>query len=95
MTYKVGDDATITYPVTDTNGGTLTIPDDVVAHNSDGDEVALDATWQGAAGPHPTIPGATVRQLEVPLATLPAGLWGLELIVSSSADLLLGNVYIE
>lgn len=95
MTYNVGDDATITYPVTDTNGGSLNLPATVVAHTSAGDELPITAAWQGAAAAHPDIEGATLRQLDVPLETLPAGLWGLVLVVEGEADLFLGNVVIQ
>lgn len=95
MTYLAGDDATQTYPVTDTNGGTLEITASVTAHNTAGDEATVTAQWQGPAAPHPDIEGATLRLLDVPLATIPAGLWGLVLPVDDAADLFLGNVYIQ
>ena len=96
MTYKVGDDATETYPVTDTNGGTIDIPaTGVTAHNSDGTEISVTAAWQGAAAAHPDIEGATLRNIEVKLDTIPAGLWGLSLAVDGAADVFLGNVVIE
>lgn len=90
MTYKVGDDATITYPVTDEADppGTLDIPPTVTAWQSDG--TTLDVTGAAWAGD----PAAT-RDLDVPLADLPAGLWGLGLTVPDGPDLFLGNVYIQ
>lgn len=90
MTYKVGDDATITYPVTDTATppGTLDIPATVHAWRADGTLVTVDgAGWVG--GP------AATRDLDVPLAGLDAGLWGLGLSIDGAEDLFLGNVVIE
>lgn len=95
MTYYAGDDSTHTIPVIDTNGGPLNMPASVVAHTSGGDEVAITASWVGTATTHPTIQGATTRDIAVPLASLPAGLWGLVLAISSAEDLFLDNVYIQ
>lgn len=90
MTYKVGDDATITYPVTDTATppGTLDIPPTVHAWQANGTTVTIaDASW--ASDP------AATRDLDVPLATLSAGLWGLGLSIDGAEDLFLGNVVIQ
>lgn len=97
MTYNVGDDATLTVPVIDVNGGTLALTAAIVAHNSDGDEQTVTASWTSAVAPlnDAARPGATFRNIGVPLATLPAGLWGLVLPITGSEDLFLGNVYIE
>lgn len=94
MTYQAGDDATWTVPVIDSNGGPLSDAVTVTARNSAGDTVTIDdADWDGATAPGEN--GATTRQLGVPLATIPAGLWSLRLSVTDDADLFLGNVYIQ
>lgn len=90
MTYLVGDDSTITYPVTDAGDppGDLSFTPLVQAHTSDGTTVVVaGAAWTGAAG--------ATRDLVVPLASLPAGLWSLRLALDGTADLFLGNVVIE
>jgi hypothetical protein len=90
VTYRVGDDATVIYPVTDdaTPPGDLAFTVVVRARKSDGTLVDVpDAAWLGS-------PGAA-RELNVPLATIPAGLWALDLEVPGGPDLFLGNVYIE
>lgn len=90
MTYKVGDDATITYPVTDQANppGTLDFTPVVHAWKADGTTVTITAAaWAGT-------PAAT-RDLDVPLADLPAGLWGLGLAIDGAEDLFLGNVVIQ
>jgi hypothetical protein len=90
VTYRVGDDIREIYPVTDTADppGNLSFDPVVKAWQSDGTTVEVPgAQWLGAAG--------STRDLEVPLASLPAGLWGLGLTVDGGADLFLGNVYIE
>lgn len=95
MTYYAGDDSTLTIPVIDTNGGPLTMTPSVVAHTSAGDEVAITAAWGSAATAHPTVQGATIRDIAVPLATLPVGLWGLVLVITGAEDLFLDNVVIQ
>lgn len=90
MTYYVGDDSTITYPVTDTTTppGTLNFTVQVTAHNADGTTITVTgATWLGVAG--------SPRNLEIPLTSLPAGLWSLRLAITGDEDLFLGNVVIE
>lgn len=89
MSYYVGDESLITYPVTDTADppGTLNIPASVQAVKADATTVEITGTWLDA-------PAAT-RRLQVPLATLPAGLWSLRLTITGEQDLFLGNVYIE
>lgn len=90
MTFRVGDDATVIYPITDDASppGTLNFTPAVRAWQSDDTTVDIaNAEWLGE-------PGAQ-RDLSVPLAGLPAGLWGLGLTVADGPDLFLGNVYIE
>lgn len=95
MTYRVGDDATISYPVIDKNGGTIAIDATVTAANSAGDELAVTATWATAVAPLPDVDGATFRDIEIPLAELPVGLWGFTLNIPGDTDVFLGNVYIQ
>lgn len=87
--YADDPDVHVIYPVTDASGGPLTFAAVVrVAGHAD-----IPATWTGATAPHPTTPGATVRDLRVPLAGLPAGLvHGLRLIIDADNDVFLGNV---
>lgn len=90
MTYRVGDDATITYPITDDAQppGTLDFEPVVTAWQSDGTTATITgAEWLSS-------PGAQ-RDLTVPLVELPAGLWGLGLDVADGPNLFLGNVYIQ
>lgn len=89
MTYRVGDDATIVYPVTDTADppGNLDVPTEVSARRWLGETTTITATWLGDPGP--------TRDLEVPLGDLPAGLWGLTLVVNGGTDLELGRVVIS
>lgn len=87
MTYKVGDDSTIAFPVTDSAvpPGDLNFTPIVRAWLADGTTVEISgASWKGS-------PGAT-RDLEVPLSALAAGLWGLGLVITGGQDLFLGNV---
>lgn len=95
MTYRVGDDATRTYPVIDKNGGSIAIQATVTAANTAGDEIAVTAEWATAAAPLPGVDGATFRDIDIPFVDLPAGLWGFTLNISGAADLFLGNVVIE
>lgn len=90
MTFRVGDDATVIYPITDdaTPPGTLDFTPVVRAWKSDGTTVDVNGPeWLGE-------PGAQ-RDLSVSLAALPAGLWGLGLIIADGPDLFLGNVYVQ
>ena len=90
MTYRVGDDATVIYPITDdaTPPGDLSFTVVVRARKADGTLVDVaDAGWLGTAGAE--------RELNVPLSTVPAGLWALDLEVPGGPDLFLGNVYIQ
>ncbi len=98
MTYLAGDDVTYTRAVVDQNGGTLDVGTAVVAKNFAGDTVAIDAAWNGPAVDLPGRPEgsvATTRDLAVPLAALPSGLWGLYLQITGAEDVFLGNVYIQ
>ncbi len=90
MTFYVGDDSTVTYPVTDaaTPPGDLSFAVIVTAWKADGTNQAVSgAAWLGNPG--------NPRDLEVPLGTLPAGLWSLRLAIANDADLFLGNVVIQ
>lgn len=90
MTFRVGDDATVIYPITDDASppGTLNFTPVLRAWKSDDTTVDVaGAEWLGEQGPQ--------RDLSVPLAALPAGLWGLGLIVNDGPDLFLGNVLIQ
>lgn len=93
MTYRVGDDVRQIYPVTDTADppGNLSFDPVVRAWLDPLDDTThveiSDAQWLGSPG--------SPRELEVSLATLPRGLWGLGLIVDGGPDLFLGNVYIQ
>lgn len=93
MTFKAGDDASQTCPVIDRNGGPLDLSTTVVAENSAGDTVEIEAEWAAAAAPleDPTLPGATFRDIVVPMATVPAGLWGFTLTLEGAADRFLFN----
>lgn len=90
MSHNAGDDGSMTYPVIDNNGGALDVTPAVVAHNSDGDTVAITASWKASAA---TVPGATgspvptFRDLVVPLATVPLGIWTFELVMDGAEDL--------
>lgn len=96
MTYYAGDDATWTVPVIDSNGGPLNDTPAVTAHNTAGDTETVDnAAWVGSAGPVAGQEGATTRNLAIPLAAIPAGLWSLRLTIAGDADLFLGNVHIQ
>lgn len=90
MTYYVADDSTITFPVTDsaTPPGTLDFTPVVTAYKTNGDRTVVSGpSWLGS-------PGST-RDLQVPLGSIPAGLWSLRLTIESGADLFLDNVVIE
>lgn len=93
MTYRVGDDVREIYPVTDAADppGNLSFTPTVKAWLDPTDETTTieipGAAWLGNAG--------SQRDLEVPLATLTAGIWGLGLVVDDGPDLFLGNVYIQ
>lgn len=94
MTYA-GDDSTRTVPVIDNEGGTLNLPATVVARNSAGDELEITATWAAAASPLPDVAGATFRDINVPLATVPRGLWGFRLVVDGGEDVFLFNEVLQ
>lgn len=89
MTFKVGDDATIVYPVTDMADppGNLDLPAEVSARRWLGETTTITAAWLGDPGP--------ARDLEVPLGDLSAGLWVLNLVVDGGTDLELGRVVIS
>jgi hypothetical protein len=95
VTYKAGDDATWTVPVIDSSGGPLNDTAVVTARRWLGDTETITADWTGTATPVEGQDGATSRVLAVPLASLPAGLWSLRLVITGDADLFLGNVLIE
>lgn len=88
MTYQVGDDATIIFPVTDTAvpPGTLSFIPTVSARRVLGETTTLTGTWLGSPGPQ--------RDLEIPLGNLPAGLWELTLVIDGGEDVTLGWVNI-
>ena len=90
---KVGDDGSKSCPVIDRNGGPLDMPPTVVAHNSAGDTVAINASWDAPAAPlnDASMPGATFRDIVVPMATVPAGLWRFDLVVDGAEDRFLFN----
>lgn len=94
MTYRVGDDATLTVEVIDSNAGPLSLSvDTITAWKSDGTTATISgAAWAGSAT---TVGTTTVRNLQIPLSTLTAGLWGLGLPVDGAEDLFLANVVIE
>lgn len=94
---KAGDDGSRSCPVIDRNGGALDITPAVIAKNSAGDTTAITATWAAAAAPlnDPDRPGATFRDIVVPLTTVPVGLWAFWLTVDGSEDRLLFCEVIE
>jgi hypothetical protein len=94
MTYRVGDDASYTAQIIDRNAGTIDLPiTTVTAWKSDGTTATITgAAW---AGPTTTVGDTTVRNLRIPLSSLPAGLWGLGLPVDGDKDLFLANVVIQ
>lgn len=94
---KFGDDGTVSCPVIDRNGGTLDLPATVIARNSAGETVTITASWAAAAAPvnDPAMPGATFRDIVVPMATVPVGLWGFTLVVDGGEDRFLFNEVIE
>lgn len=80
--FRVGDDATIVYPITDSEGGLIDWANPQVKA---GDET-LPATWLGDP--------ATTRDLEVPLDALGVGTYTLWLVIPGQTDVRLGMVYI-
>lgn len=94
---KAGDDGFKSCPVIDRNGGALDIPPAVIAKNSAGDTIAITASWAAAAAPvnDPALPGATFRDIVVPMAAVPVGLWGFTLSVAGTEDRFLFNEVIE
>lgn len=94
---RFGDDGTRSCPVFDRNGGPLDLPATVIAKNSAGDTVEITASWAAAAAPvdDPSMPGATFRDIVVPMATVPVGLWGFTLTVDGAEDRFLFNEVIE
>ena len=91
MSHKAGADGSRPLPVIDTNGGPLDLPAAVVAHNSTGETLAITASWEAVAAPHPDIEGATFRDIVIPLVTVPRGLWGFVLTVDGGEDVFLCN----
>ncbi|HEY0889319.1 MAG TPA: hypothetical protein VGE38_06900 [Nocardioides sp.] len=93
---NAGDDSTRTVPVIDNEGGTLALPSIVMARNSDGDEVEITASWATPVAPIPDREdGATFRDIDVPLVSVPRGLWGFRLVVDGGEDVFLFNEVLQ
>lgn len=84
--YSSGDDATVTYPVTDDEGSILDFSPIVTATDTSQAELTVEAAWVG--------PAEATRDLKIELQTLPHGLWHLRLAIAGADDLDLGQVVI-